>query len=720
MKYRRSLERWRGQNVKEYLLVVLGLALITLVITNFTLLRPGAIFTSAIGDATSGFVWLMSADTDWNPAWAHTNLINFPYGQGLWSPIYITWTLVMAPMWLLAKLFSPIAALNIMTMMGYVTSGMAAYWLVKRLTNRWELSLFAAYAVAFVPYHIMKSSDHLTNVFSWVFVAIIAAFIAFWRQQTRIRGLLLAGSIAAACYTDGYFIFVAGVLLLALGITVTTLDVWLKVPLREIVQKILRLLAVAGLTIALLVPVLFVQIAARDEIQQDLGNARENVKLEVGYYAAKPIDFLLPPVDNPVVGGQEWYEQALKVKNSRSNNGENTNYIGYTVFLFIIVAFAYSVRYLRKARRNRTGLSLQEYVMIVSLLAIPLVLVWMLPPTIHPFGFAIKMPMGYLVEFAPYWRVPTRAFLALHPLAVLTAVMAIFFLLRTINLQNTKRAIAIVLILTTLLAVEYASGINRPSFSIDNMPKTYTWLSRQDDISSVAEVPIVDRPVEVAGYYVFAQMIHGKPIVNTSLSKTAIGLLNPLGSTTNPETINFLKSRRVDAVIVHAASCQPENWGTLIRTEKGTLPPPYTGSFRTSTCVYRLHDADPTDSFFVYAKQGFSKTNYMDSNGEYWVAAEKDKVTLQSVSDNGVTSGSGEAYFKAVLGTLGEFKKKPISWKLIQSGKIVTSGNAQGGHTPVEGLIETDKPFEIELRVDGVVKPAPGELGMKLMELIKK
>jgi hypothetical protein len=252
------------------------------------------------------------------------------------------------------------------------------------------------------------------------------------------------------------------------------------------------------------------------------------------------------------------------------------------------------------------------------------------------------------------------------------------------------------------------------------MPTTYSWLRDQKSIRSIAEIPIVDRPIEVAGYYVFAQIIHGKPIINTSLSKSPIGLYNPLGDMDNPETINFMKARGVDAVVAHEASCAPKSWGTLIHTEAGTLPPPYTGTSRTSTCVYRLNDKIPTDNLFVFVKTGFSKTDFLDKNGEYWVAAEKDKVVIEPVSSNGQPSGVGRASFDANIGTLGDFKKKPISWSIKQYGTVIATGSTENSLGRISVEVNSSEPFSINLRVNGSEIPAPGEIGLSQMQLIAK
>lgn len=708
-------------HVFEVVTVTVLFIVLSIFMTNGVIFNPNIqIFTKDIGDATSGFLWLTYADKGFDFMTSHSNLINFPYGESLWSPIYITWILVLGPEWLLSRIISPVAALNVMTLVGYVSAGLAAYYLLRHLVKDRLISFFGAYAIAFVPYHIMKSSDHLTNIFSWVFVAIIGTFVAFWRRPTAIRGCLLALSIAASCYTDGYFIFVSGVLILSLVIAALVTDVIVGANPKEIWTKIYKLMFVAAASIILMIPILFVQISAQQQITQDLGNSRGDIRAEISYYSAKPIDFLLPPSENITVSNFDWYKALLAKKNSRSNDAESTNYIGYTILVLYVAGLYFATRLIIDKRRKRSineaGLNVRDHTMTIATIAAPLVLVWMLPPTIHIGSLLLKMPMTIIADFLPYWRVPARAFIALQPLMVIAATIALYKL--TIRMKLRMRYL-LVGILIVVVAIEYFTNVKRPSFGLDQMPRAYSWIDKQDDIRVIAELPIVDRPIEIAGYYVFAQLIHNKPMVNSALARTDIGLLNPLADQNNPETINFLRARHVDTVVIHARACLQYQWGELRYTEYNTHVPPYIDKKASATCVYHIRQSPLLDNYFVYAKTGFEKTNFLDNNGRYWVAVKQGLVTINTVDSSGKSiSLQHQASLRMDIQTIGDFKKKDIAWTVLQSNVQIASGTTLKNKY-ITASVDVSKPIVLKITPLTGGSIAEGEIGLGAMSIEK-
>ncbi len=703
------------EKVGEYALLIIFLLLVTLLITDFTLFRSNSIFTSGIGDGTSGFTYLLYADQDLNPAWAHTNLINYPYGENLGSPVYITWFLVMAPLWVLAKISSPIVAMNIMTVVGYVSSGLITYWLIKRVTKKRSLALLAAYGIAFVPYHVVKSTDHLTNVFNWVVIAVIASFVAVWRVQTWLRMLLLACAVAAAFYTDGYYIFICGVLLLALLIAAIATDILIGVDKKIILNKVSAIVGAGLITLLLLVPILYVQIVSSKDINSNFSNARSNIQSETQYYGSRPIDFILP-VENPLVENQQWYKDALATKKDRSVT-ESASYLGVmptTLYILGIFIILLSVRMFRK---NKTiNLTLQQHLLFIAVLAVPLVIVWMLPPTAQFMGYTIRFPMAYLIEVTAYWRVPSRVILALQPLVIIAAVLSLSWLINKLKLSK-KNGYIVIGVVGLLVALEYLTVVNRPPFSTSMMPKAYTWLRQQDDIKAVAELPIFDRPIEVSGYYVFAQMIHNKPIVNSSLSKAPIGMLNPLGYDSNPETINFVKARGVDAVITHGKTCERKDWGTLVYREANTLMPPHMKQKKGDLCIYRIINKGVVDNYYPYALDGFNRVNYLETNEQPWLIIENGKGVISVVDQQGKLAESNMVRIEATLDFLGEFKQKQLYWSLLQDGKLIAKGDGFG-EIGVVGTIDSSKDVELIVRVDSnLLVPANGEIGVKNLQV---
>ena len=684
------IKLWFGKISPEAVAVVAFFFIATCFLTNFVILHINSqLFTAGVGDATSGFLWLLYADKGWDYFHTHTTLVNFPYGENLWSPVYVTWTMIMAPLWLLSKFISPIAAMNVMMFVGFMSGGIAGYYLIKRLTKNWLISLMGGYAIAFVSYHIMKGVDHFTNIFAWVFVAIIGCFIAFWRRPTIVRGILLAAAVAAACYTDGYYIYVAGVLVAALFMGAILSDVLVRRAPRAILGSIARLCLVGVAALILMAPIIATQFTSHDQITADLSNSRDDIKKEINYYSSKPIDFLLPVSKNITVSQYDWYQQLLIKKNSRSNDGENSTYIGYVVLSLYVVGVYYAYRIVRARVHGQADMKLEDFTLVTAVIAVPLMMLWMAQPELHLFGMKVYMPTELLVRYIPYWRVPARLFVALHPVLVVVACLALARLVR----GWTKRKTYIVVgILFGLMAIEYYTNIKRPSFGLANMPATYSWIAQQPDIHSLVELPLVDRPIEIAGYAVFAQLIHHKPIVNSALAKEAPGLFNPLATAQNIETIHFLQDRGVDTVLIHSRVCNPVPWGDLIHAEYNTYVPSYVDPQAKALCTYHLQSQKPTDSNYIYAKDGFEAVDAVSAADDFELRMKSDVATLTVVNQDGRQRNSGQATLQGIIHRSGQY-----AWQVEQAGRVAASG-VDDGEASFSAELDTAEPVKLYIK----------------------
>lgn len=693
---------YKYRQIYEFCSVVLIFSAITTLLTNGVLFRINTtLYTGGIGDATSGFLWLAHADRGWGFLDGVTRLINYPVGEQLWSPMYTTWLLVMGPLWLLSRVFSPVASLNIMMLIGFVSAGVAAYYLLRRITHDRMLSFIGAYAIAFVPYHLFKTPEHLTNIYVWIFIAIFGILVAYWRKPTRRRALLLAGIIGAACYTDGYFVFITGVLMLATLIGLLLVDAFSRRSGREVLAKIGGLGVVFLGVVLLVVPIIATQLYAGDKIAGDLSNARDDIKKEVNYYSTEPIDFLLPPAENLIFKDFEWYQTLNNIKNQRSNSGENTNYIGYVILTLFAIGLAILLLRVYKLissckgnswKRGRNYPELRVHVWVVATLATPFILVWMLPPVIHVGSLAISTPIDYLTNYLALWRVPARVFLAMHILLVIAAIITLGVL---VNKCAPRMRYFIYATIFALIIVEYFTAFKRPSFGLENMPKGYSWIAKNDDIQHIAELPLVDWPIEISGYYMFGQLIHDKPMVNSGLSRHKPGLFNPLADHTNSETIDYLRMRGVDAVVLHVQQCEQHEWGVLVYQEFGAHVPEYIDKKASAFCVYKLLPSQETDGLFVKADEGFNKSNYLSETGHYWLALAGPQARISGVDAFGEgVKKHNDALLEFNIDVIGDFKKKPLKWAIYQNGVVKYAGDTVQG-TKVEAIVKADSPVDI-------------------------
>lgn len=677
-----------GGTILEYVLVGLIFILLTAFYTDWIVFNiTKELFIERVGDGTAGFLWLNFVDTDLNPLLGFTDSVNYPVGTTLGGSSFIAYSALWLPLWSLAHIVGPVAALNLVTLWGFLSCALATYWLVKRLFNSIPIALFSGFAATFMPYHIIKSTSHLAYIFSVVFVLIIAAFIGLWRRPTAFRAFLFASALALAFYTDGYFILITPVLLVGLVLGGCLYGMLQKFSLREYIGKAKHLALSAGFFLLLCCPLIYTQIQASSQVAGELSSARKPIAAEIPYYAAERIDFLVPPLQNPFFEGQRWYQSAQVDKHDHSNFSESTLYIGYTLIILSVVGvIAMAVLFFRKALRRSMGVDQVNRVAFLSaifIVPLPLLLGFMIAPYKELFGMAITMPSGLLIDYnITLWRVMTRFFLPFHLLIVLFAALSLWLiykmLLPKFSIQRTRTVVAwvVVLVLGVALSVEYATTINRPAFSMNSIPKGYAWLREQKNINVIAELPILDRPFAVAYRYVTAQTVHGKKLVNSHLPSQPAGSRNALGFKDNPDAIDFAIQRGAQAIVAYSSDCRDESWGKIAYEGPGWQERD-TGRYEARRmCIYTQLKLIADDPMFAHITNSAGREDPMVYREDYYNRFEKE-VRLRVVdSRDRRISATKPAFLKTMLIETPQVTpyEGDVIWHLIQEGRIIGQG----------------------------------------------
>lgn len=713
-----------GGSFLEYLAVFLLFFILTCIFTDWIILDiTHRLFIQGAGDGTSGFLWLNYADQDLNPDLGHTDLVNYPEGASIGNPTFITYLALWIPLWLLSRLFSPVVALNLVTIWGIMSGGLAMYWLVKRLTDNPRVALFAGFAVAFVPYHTIKSSMHLSYVFSIVFVLILAAFIAFWRRQTWRRAVLLAATIAFAYYTDGYFLLLASGFLTALLVGGVLYDVLqregnvlarLKRKLRYGVVSIVALFAFVS-------PIIAVQLYYGDKVDSTLSQARSNIADELQYYASWPVDYLLPPAKHFFLQQNEVFVELHKYKDSRSNPGESTLYVGYVIILLCVGAVAMLIAYsLRRKGQTLHGLSAdrRNTFLLVSCLAITVcVLLFsiMLPPRWSVAGHTISLPAALFIHFdIAFWRVLARFFLPFHVMAVLLAALALWVLfqssplfkkLASMRSQTIMQGI-IVLILIAFLSLEYANGINRPGFDFSKQAPAYTWLKKQNDIKVIVEFPLVSKPWDYAATAVAMQMIHDKKLVNLHLPQQDPGRNNALVTIMNPEAIDYATARGAQLAVTQDKKCnQSAPWLRL--AYDGSKDHGY-----PSVCMYYIQPAS-SDTLFMSLKSGFIDIPHI-TRDRYYAALYGNYAELwpMRADDSSLDEPTPALIQMELQQTSGDQAFDGV-WRLLQEDQEIVSGRINDKRVSyIQAVVDASKPIQLRVNTQEGKDPLPNELSL--------
>ncbi len=88
------------------------------------------------GDSTGtvAFLWLLDEKIGYPVIGeTHMTLTGTPFGWDFANAINAQWALVFAPGWLLTKLLGEIPAYDVLVIGGLAVSGLAMYWLIRRL-----------------------------------------------------------------------------------------------------------------------------------------------------------------------------------------------------------------------------------------------------------------------------------------------------------------------------------------------------------------------------------------------------------------------------------------------------------------------------------------------------------------------------------------------------------------------------------------------------------
>ncbi|HSE29139.1 MAG TPA: hypothetical protein VLA77_00960 [Candidatus Saccharimonadales bacterium] len=711
--------------VLEYLLVSVFFIVLTFMFTAWVVLNiSGSLFIEAAGDGTSGFLWLAWADTDLNPIPGFTDLVNYPDGVQLGNPVIITYAAIWLPLWLLSRLFNPVAALNLVTMWGFFAAAMATYWLLKRLTSSVWVSLFAGFAVAFVPYHIVKSSSHLAYIFSLVFVLILAGFIGLWRRPTFWRAIIFAATIALAFYTDGYYILLSSVFVATLiggGIVYELISksgaFW-----KRIWQRVKYFLLATGAVVLLVLPIAFVQIKYGGEVGSNLAQARGDIGHELYFYAAKPYDYVIPAMRHPLLEKNPQFEQIQQFKNVRSNPSESTLYLGWIVILLATIGFCLIAAYFI-VRKNQSLNMLSDnsrkmFLLVASLtfIAVPVLFAFSLSPQIGIAGLKIPLPGQLLILFdISFWRVLARFFLPLHVILSVFAAFSLWVLLTTYRSYvkqepDTRQLIqlAVCATLMGLMALEYATLTNRPPFSFSSIPPAYTWLKQQNDVNAVVEFPFVGRPWDTAVNAVTAQIVHGKKLLNLHLSKQTPGQRNAFVGIDNPEAIDFAVRRGATIGVTVGEPCT-KKYTWLELAYDGSKDKGY-----TLICMYYLKSVS-SDDLFANLKAGFLDVPHVTKDGDFYntLYGNYAEVWAMGSDDKFITVPTNAIFKTTLVGT----PLKPEftgTWQLLQDEKQIIAGDIVNSEpVAIEAQIDASKPIQLRFMGADGQSPEVGQLSLQ-------
>lgn len=546
----RPIKSPAARDLRGYAVALLVLSLVTVFAMRPAVSSCATTILGAPGDATNGGVWTAFLyDQTGGPPWLANNPFTAaPTGERWWHGYYITALFVFGPIWLFTNLTgSAVCGWNIAIASGFVLSGLSMFALARRLCRHDVAATIAAVAYTLAPYRQLKAEGHIAYVHTYAFPLLFLTGLLLWERPTKGRIAAAAAVVALLGYTDGYFILLGAVAFAALHLGAFG---WTALRERagavEIRRSAAAVVIVAGLAVALLVPVLYTFLSTSSEISSTLTRSGQ----EVVNYAARPVEYLLPvrshPVFDEVIG--PWQDRNLH----GSNFSESTLFLGWSSVLAAVAAVASSLRTRRRSIESVEDRWRQRAVAALALTAVAGFL-FSLPPSVDVGPVTVPMPSGVVSGVVLFWRVYARFFIVVHAAVAALAAVGLSLALTRPTWSRVTRAGAaaglVVLVLFETL-VTWTPG----SWSYELAPQAYRFVAAQEDVDIIAEWPLQPTSLDPDHTYLTFVPVHRKKLVNVLGDQTRPDwIARGVYGLDDPETAGVLRSLGADLVLVHRA-----------------------------------------------------------------------------------------------------------------------------------------------------------------------
>ncbi len=501
-------------------LVVFIFLAITWLFMGPSLTHINTVVLNTPGDHTSGIMYL---------SWVHPStpipgislFTNFPFGESLRIPITASSQVLSVSHWALSKLGTVATGWNLLVLIGYMSNALLMFGFIKWLTKNSWAAFFCAYAITFTPYHVFASRGQIAGLYGSIFILAVWQFLALWRKPHLLKAISLGTILGISFYTDGYFILIGMVFLLAVWIS-SLLYGYRTKTLPAVKNQLVQLLVASVTAGVWLLPLLYINFTYASKIGSLLDNARGSIEANAQTYSAQ-----LPMYGNP----------------------NSLIFIGFTVLTLGAIGAILAIR-----QKNKGEPLKSEQFIVWTLIAITLIALWFsLQPIVRVFGLPIIMPSKLIITITSAWRVFGRLYSLVSIGAITLAGLGLVALMHR---YPTKRYV-IAAGSTLLLILElgwYPYHFKVPTFNYASTPAVYTWLRNQEDVKAIAEYPLDEPPSGqyLADYYTF-QQVSGKPMLNTFLPDSPQApLRRSIVGINDPQTLPVLRALGISVVNTRA------------------------------------------------------------------------------------------------------------------------------------------------------------------------
>jgi hypothetical protein len=549
------------------------------------------------GGDQSGYVWDF-----WNHAtnglkfWGVDNqqAVGAPFGRESPASVNTTLFATLGPAWIVATIWSPIAAYNVTVFLALTLSASVMYLLVRWVGAGRAPAAWAGAAFMVFPYVILRAHIHVPLTHIWGLPLVILGAL-FWLERPSFRrSALMAASLLACWLTSPYYGTMSGIIV-ALAIVIGFARTWRG---STVTQALRRMAEAASAVVAIvLLPLGVLFTIASGSIDDSLNRPRENLFL----FGARLEDYVVPPLSSTFfqgLFGHRWPDMG-------STGGERMAFVGYVTLVLAAVGLGAVIG----ARRwnTRAGLAV-----VLSIATVPVLVLFSLESPSTFFGRSFDMPSSFLYEYLPYMQAYARFSAAVMALLLVVAAIGLSALLRN---KTTLTRVALVSGVFLISAMELPAGAPAGRVISSDLPlrlegqrpedvPVWRWIADNADGAIIFETPGLPNEF-IERYFMYGQLIHGERIVNGSLGDDRIGhnVQQANAFLDSPGVPERLATLGVDYVTIHPWAYP----ATGMPTPDPENPPPgfaHVRSFPDGTAIWRV-TARPDDAVAIPRSEGW-------------------------------------------------------------------------------------------------------------------
>ena len=494
------------------------------------------------GDHTAGIMWLYDHYPQ-SPWWSQTELSAYPWGEKLWSPLFLLGQVGYILFWICAKIMgSSVGGYNLFTGIAFTLSFVVTYgFIYKRLLNIKLLAALLSIVITFTPMALLLNAvGHTSYLFMPAYLfGVIWCILNIFETKKRMPIVILGVLGGLTILFDPYFILFIPLAAASFTGTLLALRYYRKFDLtfKKVLVRVFKAILVS---LIIIVPALLYVHSQSSDVAAISANSRGDQVLDATLYSARLADYILPSMTNPLAPA---FVKDMKSATYHGQDATFTLYLGWSLIVALVVACCW---WLLHPKPSSKKASIFRAIGLSALVMGFVAFLFSLPPNIVIAGIQVHTPTWYLATNTPVWRVFARLYFVVQP-AILLACIAWFceFVMSMSQKKRQRVTYVSVIVFCFVLLIEYL-----PRNPLDtglfwsytrDLPTVYTKLSQEKD-QVVAEYPMREQPYYRGSLYLTGQHLYSHPTINSysptspsAYSRVAIMDLD------NPQTVPALR-----------------------------------------------------------------------------------------------------------------------------------------------------------------------------------